>query len=74
EIRQTVRTNTTPRHMPSKVLQVSAIPKTRSGKITEKLVNQLVNKRITELSSDNTDALQNPEVLSEYMNRTELEA
>ncbi|MGH1428325.1 MAG: acetoacetate--CoA ligase [Arenicella sp.] len=74
EIRQTVRTNTTPRHMPSKVLQVSAIPKTRSGKITEKLVNQLVNKRITELTSDNTDALQNPEVLSEYMNRTELEA
>ena len=74
DIRQTVRRNTTPRHMPAKVLQVSAIPKTRSGKITEKLVNQLVNKRITELTPDNTDALQNPEVLAEYMNRSELEA
>ncbi len=73
DIRQTVRTNTTPRHMPAKILQVSAIPKTRSGKITEKLVSQLVNKRITKLTSDNTDALQNPEVLTEYMNRAELE-
>ena len=73
EIRQTVRTNTTPRHMPVKILQVSAIPKTRSGKITEKLVNQLVNKLITTLTSDNTDALQNPEVLKEYMNRAELD-
>jgi acetoacetyl-CoA synthetase len=73
EIRQIVRTNTTPRHMPAKILQVSAIPKTRSGKITEKLVNQLVNKHITTLTSDNTDALQNPEVLEEYMNRHELD-
>jgi acetoacetyl-CoA synthetase len=72
EIRQTVRSNTTPRHMPAKILQVSAIPKTRSGKITEKLVSQLVNKRITTLTSDNTDALQNPDVLNEYMNRPEL--
>ncbi len=73
EIRQTVRINTTARHMPSKILQVSAIPKTRSGKITEKLVNQLVNKRISTLTSDNTDALQNPDVLSEYINRPELD-
>lgn len=73
EIRQTVRTHTTARHIPAKILQVSAIPKTRSGKITEKLVNQLVNKRVTTLTSDNTDALQNPEVLSEYMNRPELD-
>jgi acetoacetyl-CoA synthetase len=72
DIKQTVRSNTTPRHVPSKILQVSAIPKTRSGKITEKLVNQLVNKRIQQLTSDNTDALQNPEALSEYMNRPEL--
>jgi acetoacetyl-CoA synthetase len=73
EIRQTVRNNTTPRHMPAKIIQVSAIPKTRSGKITEKLVNQLVNKHITTLTADNTDALQNPDVLSEYMNRPELD-
>ena len=42
-IRAMIRTNTTPRHMPAKILQVSDIPKTHSGKITEKAVNQIVN-------------------------------
>jgi acyl-coenzyme A synthetase/AMP-(fatty) acid ligase len=34
-IRQTIRDNTTPRHVPAKVLQVADIPRTKSGKIVE---------------------------------------
>ena len=68
EIRATVRANTTPRHVPTKILQVNAIPKTRSGKITEKVVSKIINHQ----DIGNVDALQNPEVLLEFKNREEL--
>lgn len=68
EIKQTIRSNTTPRHVPAVIAQVSAIPKTRSGKVTEKLVTQLVNGQ----PAGNIDALQNPDVLHEYQDRKEL--
>lgn len=77
-IRAMIRTNTTPRHMPAKILQVSDIPKTHSGKITEKAVNQIVNynEKKMGLSVDqfisNIDTIQNPESLNAYINRPEL--
>jgi acetoacetyl-CoA synthetase len=58
-IRDTIRANTTPRHVPAKVLQVPAIPRTLSGKIVELAVRNVVHGRPVK----NTDALANPEAL-----------
>jgi acetoacetyl-CoA synthetase len=58
-IRDTIRANTTPRHVPARVLQVPAIPRTRSGKIVELAVRNVVHGRPV----TNTDALANPEAL-----------
>ncbi|MFT6222091.1 MAG: acetoacetyl-CoA synthetase [Candidatus Endobugula sp.] len=64
--------------MPAKILQVSDIPKTYSGKITEKIVNQIVNYNENKASLNlnqfimNIDTIQNPESLNAYVNRPEL--
>jgi acetoacetyl-CoA synthetase len=67
-IRDTIRENTTPRHVPAKILQVSAIPRTRSGKIVEIAVRKAVHGQ----EIKNVDALENPEALDEFRNRAEL--
>jgi acetoacetyl-CoA synthetase len=67
-IRQRIRANTTPRHVPAKVLQVTDIPRTRSGKIVELAVRDVVHG----LPVKNLDALANPEALEEYRDRPEL--
>jgi acetoacetyl-CoA synthetase len=67
-IRQTIRDNTTPRHVPAKILQVTDIPRTRSGKIVELAVCDVVHGRDVR----NIEALANPEVLAEYRDRDEL--
>jgi acetoacetyl-CoA synthetase len=67
-IRATIRANTTPRHVPAKVLQVADIPRTVSGKITELAVRDVVHGRTVK----NTDALANPEALELYRDLPEL--
>jgi acetoacetyl-CoA synthetase len=67
-IRRTVRENTTPRHVPAKVLQVADIPRTISGKIVELAVRNVVHGRPVR----NTDALANPEALALFEDREEL--
>jgi acetoacetyl-CoA synthetase len=67
-IRTTIRANTTPRHVPAKVLQVVDIPRTVSGKITELAVRDVVHGRLVK----NTDALANPEALELFRNLPEL--
>jgi acetoacetyl-CoA synthetase len=67
-IRDTIRENTTPRHVPAKILQVSAIPRTRSGKIVEIAVRKAVHGQ----EIKNVDALENPEALDEFRNRAGL--
>ena len=57
-----IRTNTSPRHVPDVIIQVSDIPRTKSGKIVE----LAVQKAIHNLPIDNKTALENPEVLQEY--------
>ncbi len=69
KIRETVREKCTPRHVPAKVLQVSEIPRTRSGKITELAVREVVHSREVQ----NKSALANPEALEQFKNRKELE-
>ena len=59
EIRSRVRTGCTPRHVPAIVLEVDDLPRTRSGKLAELAVTDVVNGREVR----NTTALANPEVL-----------
>jgi len=67
-IRRIIRENTTPRHVPAKIIQVSDIPRTISGKIVELAVRNVVHGREVR----NTDALANPEALDLYRDLPEL--
>ena len=67
-IRKTIRNNTTLRHVPAKILAVSEIPRTRSGKISEISVREAVHGRA---AADFT-SLANPECLALYRNLPEL--
>ena len=69
-IRQRIRDNTTPRHVPARIIQVSDIPRTKSGKIVELAVRDVVHGR--EIS--NAEALANPEALNQFRNRRELQS
>jgi acetoacetyl-CoA synthetase len=62
KIRQHIRANTTPRHVPAKILQVEDIPRTISGKLSELAVANILHGRAV----DNADALANPESLEIY--------
>ncbi|WP_422450326.1 MULTISPECIES: acetoacetate--CoA ligase [unclassified Endozoicomonas] len=68
KIIQTIRSNTTPRHVPAKVLQVTDIPRTISGKIVELAVREVIHNRPVK----NTDALANPDALDQFRHRQEL--
>jgi acetoacetyl-CoA synthetase len=67
-IKQRIRDNTTPRHVPAKILQVTDIPRTKSGKIVELAVRELVHGRPVK----NVEALANPEALEQFRARVEL--
>lgn len=64
KIRTRIRQETTPRHVPSKILAVTDIPRTRSGKIAEIAVRDVINNKAIESSA----ALSNPEALEHYRN------
>ena len=68
KIQNQVRANCTPRHVPAKILQVEDIPRTKSGKITELAVRDVVHGRVVK----NVEALANPEALAFYEGRVEL--
>jgi acetoacetyl-CoA synthetase len=68
KIKHRIRTNTTPRHVPAKVVQVADIPRTKSGKIVELAVRHVVHNRPVK----NLEALANPEALQMFRNRAEL--
>ena len=68
-IRTTVRENTTPRHVPAKIVAVPEIPRTRSGKIVELAVRAAVHGEEVR----NTEALANPEALQYFRDRPELQ-
>ena len=61
-IRRTLRERCSPRHVPAVIAAVTDIPRTRSGKITELAVADVVNGRAVR----NTEALANPEALAEF--------
>ena len=68
KIRSTIKQNTTPRHVPGKILEVDDIPRTKSGKIVELAVRNVVHGEPVK----NKEALANPEALEYFANRTEL--
>jgi acetoacetyl-CoA synthetase len=68
KIKKRIRDNTTPRHVPAKVLQVGDIPRTKSGKIVELAVRHVVHGRPVK----NVEALANPEALAHFRDRREL--
>ena len=68
EIKRTIRANTTPRHVPEKILQVPDIPRTKSGKIVELAVRNIIHQETIK----NIEALANPEALAYFKDRTEL--
>ncbi len=62
EIRNTIRTGASPRHMPARVVAVTDIPRTKSGKITELAVRDVVHGRTVR----NVESLANPQALDQY--------
>ncbi|GLR65285.1 acetoacetate--CoA ligase [Marinospirillum insulare] len=69
-LRDTIRSETTPRHVPSKIIQVADIPRTLSGKIVELAVREVVHGRPVK----NQDALANPEALELFVDLPELQS
>src|SRR5258708_3903908 len=67
-IKQQIRVNTTPRHVPAKVVQVPDIPRTKSNKIVELAVRNVVHGQPVK----NLEALANPEALEHFRDRPEL--
>jgi acetoacetyl-CoA synthetase len=69
-IKHQIRAHTTPRHVPAKVVQVIDIPRTKSGKIVELAVRDVVHGRVVK----NQEALANPEALALYQHLPELQS
>jgi len=68
-IRHTLKVKCSPRHVPSKIFAISDIPKTRSGKLVELAVKQVVNGQQVK----NIGAIANPAVLDEIATQCNLE-
>ena len=69
KIKTTIRKNTTPRHVPAKIIAIDDIPYTISGKKVEKAVKNVIHNEPV----PNIDALANPESLELYKNLEELQ-
>ena len=62
QLKSQIRRNTTPRHVPARIIQVADIPRTKNGKIVELAVRDVVHGK----EIKNKDALSNPEALEYY--------
>jgi acetoacetyl-CoA synthetase len=68
KIKKQIRVGASPRHVPARIVQVADIPRTKSGKITELAVREIVHGREVK----NKEALANPEALDLYRGIPEL--
>ena len=68
KIKIKIRKNASPRHVPSKVIEVKDIPRTKSGKIVELAVKNVIEGN----SIKNIEALTNPEALKQFKNLKDL--
>jgi len=69
-IKRELRENYSPRHVPAKIIVIDDIPRTRSGKIAELAVQKIIHGQAV----DNREALANPESLTQFANRCELDS
>ena len=67
-IKKKIRKDASPRHVPSKIIKVRDIPRTKNGKIVELAVKNIIEGN----KIKNIQALANPEILNEYKNLNEL--
>jgi len=67
-IKKKIRKDASPRHVPSKIIKVKDIPRTKNGKIVELAVKDIIEGN----KIKNMQALANPEILNEYKNLNEL--
>jgi len=67
-LRQQIKVGASPRHVPARIVQVTDIPRTRSGKLTELAIRDIVHGQPVK----NAEALANPEALDQFRNRPEL--
>jgi len=70
EIRATIRTHTTARHVPARIVAVPDLPRTLSGKLTELAVRNVIHG----LPVKNVDALANPGALEHFRDLPELKS
>ena len=68
QIKTKIKTGASPRHVPAKIISIKDIPRTKSGKIAELAVRDLIHNK----TINNITALANPECLEEYKNIKEL--
>jgi len=68
-IKLRIRETTSPRHVPARIVQVAEIPRTKSGKIVELAVREVIHGREVK----NKEALANPEALEFFRDRPELQ-
>jgi acetoacetyl-CoA synthetase len=69
-IAKRIRANTSPRHVPARIVQVADIPRTKSGKIVELAVRSVIHGQDVK----NREALANPEALDLFRNLAELQS
>jgi acetoacetyl-CoA synthetase len=69
KIKLQIRKNASPRHVPHKIIQVNDIPRTKSGKIVELAVKNIIEGN----KIKNKEALANPLSLNQYVNIKELQ-
>lgn len=65
-----IRANTSPRHVPAKILQVTDLPRTKSGKLVELAVRNVIHGRVV----PNVEALANPDALKQFRDLEELKS
>jgi len=70
KIKKQIRNNCTVHHVPSIIIQVTDIPRTKSGKITELTVRDVIHGRVVR----NVDALANPDALDQYRDLIQLQS
>ena len=68
KLKTKIRFEASPRHVPSKIIKVNDIPRTKNGKIVELAVKNIIEGN----EIKNKEALANPDILEEYKNIREL--
>ena len=68
KIKKAIRSDASPRHVPSKIISISEIPKTKNGKLVELAVKQCIEGEVIK----NLEALANPDSIKQFKNIKEL--